>query len=95
MLSLPCQPDHWGPTRVECPDPWPCQSLNQHLLHDDTHFTAPANYYYDDMTNDAGRAVFYDRRSNTLSGGNLPGLIVTWPDDQMTHVLLIANPKND
>ena len=47
------------------------------------------------MTNDAGRAVFYDHQSNTLSGGNLPGLIVTWPDDQMTYVLLIANPKND
>ena len=62
---------------------------------DDTHFTAPAKYYCDDMTNDAGRAVFYDHRSNTLSGGDLPGLIVTWPDDKMTHVLLIANPKND
>ena len=47
------------------------------------------------MTNDAGRAVFYDHRSKTLSGGDLPDLIVTWPDDQMTHVLLIANPKND
>ena len=46
----------------------------------------------DEMTNDVSHfAVFH--QSNPC--GRLPGLIVTLPDDQMTHVQLIANPNND